>query len=170
MASTRREERSLLTHDELALVAPTHHPDITTQDAEALRSMATRLRAEHGKLRDLIRSGRRARAGKGEPRGATNALHARMAEKKQVFAAALKRVNSRFAELTEDRRREEHRAALRAALARKKAMRAQHPQPGHTARKGMRLKGGNARGPKVNPGQIGSVSQQNKAAQARRDA
>jgi len=60
-------------------------------------------------------------------------------------------------------------AKLRAALARRRATPLTRPGSGMTAREGMRAKasGKGARG--VNPGRIGSVSAQGKAAQARRD-
>lgn len=75
--------------------------------------MATRLRAEHGKLRDLIRQGNRAKRGKGDVRAAATAEAGKATRRKQVYAAALKRVNNRFGELTHERRRAEHRAAPR---------------------------------------------------------
>jgi hypothetical protein len=169
MAHTQREERTLLGHAGFELVAPSHHPALTALPADELRALAARLRAEHAKLRDLIREGRRARRGKGEARAAASAEAGRASERKQVYAAALKRVNARFDEIDEERRRTAHRAALKAALARKQAARAAHPQGGATAGHGMHAKpSGKGRGG-VNPGRVGSVSQQNKAAQARRD-
>jgi hypothetical protein len=169
MACTQREERTLLGHEGFALVEPSHYPAIATLDAEALRGLAARLRAAHAKARDLIREGRRSRRGKGDARAAAGREAEKATRKKQVFASALKRVNSRFDALTEERRRAEHRAALREALARRQAMRAHHPNGGATARQGMRSTPGGGRRTRVNPGKVGSVSQQNKAAQARRD-
>ncbi|MCA3349568.1 MAG: hypothetical protein INF97_03140 [Roseomonas sp.] len=78
-------------------------------------------------------------------------------------------MNSRFDELTQERRREEHRAALKEALARRQAQRAQHPGSGFGASAGMQNKG-NAKGRShVHGARVGSVSAQNKRAQARRD-
>ncbi|MGG5817336.1 hypothetical protein [Falsiroseomonas sp. HW251] len=169
MPTTQREERTLLGHDGFALVAPSHHPAIASLPAEELRALATRLRTEHAKLRDLIREGKRARRGKGEARAAAGAEAGKATRRKQVYAAALKRVNKRFEELTHERRRAEHRAALKAALARRQAQRAQHPSSGFGARDGMRSKasGKGARG--VHGARIGSVSAQNRRAQAARD-
>lgn len=169
MPASQREERALLGHDAFQLVAQTHYPTLATLPAEELRGIAARLREQHDRARDLLREGRRARSGKGPARPASSAEAGRLAERKQVYAAALKRVNSRFEALTQERRRAEHRAALKAALARRQAMRTQHPAAGFGAREGMRAKASakGARG--VNPGRIGSVSAQNKAAQARRD-
>lgn len=174
MATTLREERRLLGHDAFALVEPTHYPAIETLGPEELRALATRLRDAHARTRDLIREGRRARRGKGEARAAAGKEAEKATRRKQVYAAALKRVNRRFEAITAEQRREAeraaHRAALRAALARRQAQRVHHPQPGATARDGMRNAPSGKRRTVVNPGKIGSVSQQNKAAQARRDA
>jgi hypothetical protein len=169
MAMTIGEERRILAHDEFLLVEPSHYPALAELSPEDLRSLVARLRDQHNRARDLMRNGRRARRGKGEPRAATGALGERLGEKKQVFVAALKRVNNRFEQLTAKRRREEHRAALRAALARRQAQRASHPGAGETAGQGMRRKGGGPAGWRMDPRRIGSISQANKAAQARRD-
>jgi len=169
MAISQREERELLGHDAFALIAPTHQPAIAALPAEELRAIATRLRAEHAKLRDLIREGHRAKRGKGDARAAANAEVGKATRRKQVYAAALKRVNSRFDELTQERRREEHRAALKEALARRQAQRAQHPAAGFGSSAGMQSKG-NAKGRNhVHGARVGSVSAQGKRAQARRD-
>jgi len=170
MAFTKREERALLGHDNFALIEPSHQPAIAMLPPEELRALATRLRAEHTKLRDLIREGRRAQRGKGDARVAANAEASQAARRKQVYAAALKRVNKRFDELTHDRRRTEHRAALKAALVRRQALRAQHPAAGFGANEGMRSKASTKSTRGVHGAMIGSISAQNKRAQARRDA
>ena len=169
MATSQREERELLGHDAFTLIAPTHQPAIAALPPEELRALATRLRAEHAKLRDLIREGHRAKRGKGDARAAANAEAGKATRRKQVYAAALKRVNNRFDELTHDRRRAEHRAALKEALARRQAQRALHPAAGFGSSNGMQSKGNAKSGSHVQGGRIGSVSAQNKRAQARRD-
>jgi hypothetical protein len=169
MAISQREERDLLGHDAFSLIAPSHQPAIAALPPEELRTLATRLRAEHAKLRDLIREGKRAKRGKGDARAAAHAEAGKATRRKQVYASALKRVNSRFDELTQERRRAEHRAALKAALARRQALRAQHPSAGFGASAGMQNKA-NAKGRNhVHGARVGSVSAQNKRAQARRD-
>lgn len=169
MATTRRDERALLGAAAYEVVAPSHYPEIEALAVEELRNLATRLREHHARARDLLREGRRARRGKGEARGAATAEAGKLTRRKQVYAAALKRVNSRFDELTAERRRAEHRAALKAALARKQAARATHPTGGFTAGGGMRGKPNRKGHAGVNPGRIGSVSQANRRAQASRD-
>jgi hypothetical protein len=170
MATNLREERRLLGHDGFALVEPSHYPAIAQLPPEELRALAARLRAAHDRLRDLIREGRRARRGKGTARGAAGQEAEKATRRKQIYAAALKRVNRRFEALTHDRVKEANRQALKEALARRQAMRPHHPQPGATPGKGMRNKATDRRRTGVRPATIGSVSQQNKNNQARRDA
>ena len=169
MATSQREERELLGHDAFTLIAPTHQPAIAALPPEELRAIATRLRAEHAKLQDLIREGHRAKRGKGDARAAANAEAGKATRRKQVYAAALKRVNSRFDELTQERRRAEHRAALKAALARRQALRAQHPGTSFGASAGMQSKANEKSKNHIHGARIGSISAQNKRAQARRD-
>jgi hypothetical protein len=170
MATSQRAERELLGHDAFSLIAPTHQPAIAALPPDELRAIATRLRAEHARLRDLIREGKRAKRGKGDARAAAHIEAGKASRRKQVYAAALKRVNSRFEELTHERRRAEHRAALKAALARRRAQRAEHPAAGFGNGGGMRSKSNAKTRKHVQGGRIGSVSAQNKRAQARRDA
>ena len=169
MAISQHEERDLLGHDAFSLIASTHQPAIAALPPEELRAIATRLRAEHAKLRDLIREGHRAKRGKGDARAAANAEAGKATRRKQVYASALKRVNSRFDELTQERRRAEHRAALKEALARRQAQRAQHPASGFGASAGMQSKASAKGRNHVHGARVGSVSAQNKRAQARRD-
>lgn len=94
MAMPIAAERRLLSEAEFAVVAPSHHPDVGRLDREALLDLARRLR----ELRDASRANlaimRRAKRGKGDPRGGLNDTGT--AAKKQVFAAALRRVNKRL--------------------------------------------------------------------------
>jgi hypothetical protein len=71
--------------------------------------------------------------------------------------------------LTHESRRAEHRAALKEALARRQAQRALHPAAGFGSSAGMQSKGNAKSRSHVQGGRIGSVSAQNKRAQARRD-
>src|SRR6202012_3696886 len=87
-------ERSLLSHEEYETVRLTHHPAIYDIEAAELETIRPRLRKMRYKERTLGRQKRREGRGKGEPRGASfpgTAEHA--LQRKQVFAAALKRVN-----------------------------------------------------------------------------
>ena len=88
MATTQREERELLGHDAFALIAPSHQPAIAALPPEELRSLAIRLRAEHGKLRDLIREGRRAKRGKADPPAAARAEEGRAGRRTSLHDCA----------------------------------------------------------------------------------
>jgi len=94
MAQTIASERRLLSEAEFALVTPSHHPDVGRLDREALLDLARRLREARDKHRDNLAVMRRAKRGKGDPRGGLNDTG--VAAKKQVFAAALRRVNKRL--------------------------------------------------------------------------
>jgi hypothetical protein len=79
-------------------------------------------------------------------------------------------VNSRIAVLEAGNRRERTTAFLREALERKRAAPRHHPSPGVTAHEGMHALDEKRQMTDVNPGQIGSVSQQVKNNQAARDS
>ncbi|MBU8546341.1 MULTISPECIES: hypothetical protein [Roseomonadaceae] len=176
MAITRKEEQRLLSHEESQLVAPSHHPALAELSPDDLRALAQRLRTEHGRARDLVREASRARRGKGDARGAASAAE-KLLQKKQAFAAALRRVNAQFARKSEvrqerraTRQAERNTAALRQALARRQAQKPHHPQPGRTAGKGMQDTSPMEVHPGPDPRAIGSISQATRNNQARRDA
>ncbi len=89
-------ERRMLTAAEFEVVEGTHYPAICGLPKEELIGIARRVRGYRDKARDVTRHRRRERRGKAEPRGTTPApSEAGTAMKKQIFASALKRVNSR---------------------------------------------------------------------------
>ena len=94
MSVSCKFERSFLSHEEDETIRATHHPAIYEHDAEGLKTLRVRLRQMRDKERTLTRQKQREVRGKAEPRGgsfpgtAEHPLH-----RKQVFAAALKRVN-----------------------------------------------------------------------------
>ena len=94
-------ERSLLSHEEYETIHLTHHPAIYDVEAGELEAMRPRLRKMHDKERALSRQKRREGRGKAEARGASfpgTVEHA--SQRKQVFAAALKRVNKELSVFT----------------------------------------------------------------------
>lgn len=167
MASSIAAERRLLGED-FSAVAPSHYPALAALSAEDALALARTLREHRDRLRGMVHANRRARRGKGEAR-ANAGNDAALARRKQVFAAALKRVNHRLDILHGEARRAWHAAALRDALARKRAGRAHHPSAGETAGQGMHAKPSAKRKVRTDPREIGRVSQFVKAAQARRD-
>jgi len=170
MATRRAEEKRILTAAEHAAVEATHYPGLATLDRAALIDLARQLRDYHGKARDLARDRRRARRGKAEPRGAgAPPAEEGLLVKKQVFAGALKRVNARIETLDDAARREAIQAAMRDALARRQAAPVHHPGPGRTPRRGMVAVPSSRRTVRMDPREVGRVSQANKVAQAQRD-
>jgi hypothetical protein len=167
MATSLSAERRLLGND-FALVERTHYPALATVSADEAVSLARLLREQRDRLRGMVHANRRARRGKGEPRAAASHDPA-LLRRKQVFAAALKRVNARIETLHGEARRAFHAAALKEALARKQAARRHHPGAGDSAAVGMRAKVSGKRRTRMDPRSIGSISQAGRNAQARRD-
>ncbi|MCW8086166.1 hypothetical protein [Sabulicella glaciei] len=94
MAMTRAAETRVLSEAQRALVAPSHYPELAALPPDEVVLLATRLREEHDRLRGTVRDARRAKRGKAEAQGGPNEEHAAM--KKQILAAALKRVARRM--------------------------------------------------------------------------
>lgn len=93
MSRTITAERALLGEADYAVVADSHHPTLATLDAAALAALEARLTELHDRTRDLVRQRRKEVRGKEIPRGAGPVpAEPNLAEKKQVFAAALKRI------------------------------------------------------------------------------
>lgn len=161
-------ERKLLANDEYEPIAETHYPALKDASRARLIELAQWLRARRGRARDIIAGHRRVRRGKAGERGQQTPSERGLAAKKQIFSHALRRVNARIAALDAERRLAAK--GLREALARRRVARAHHPGAGTTASPGMRDKASARRRTRVNPAQVGSVSQQGRVAQARRDA
>jgi hypothetical protein len=164
-------ERRILSAPEFRAVEPSHHPKLKTLTREQLGTVAKAIRTYHDKARDLLHQYKRGARGKPGPTAARSADGKERATKKhQVLADALKRVTARMAVLDADAKRKRTTALLKEALARKNAAQGKRPASGKTASKGMRAMPNAKRRTRVNPGRIGSTSQQGKRAQARRDA
>lgn len=162
-------ERRLLAEEEIAQVVRSHFPGLEDLARAELIDLMHWLRTRHGRAQGIIRDRRRVRSGKAEARGtaADTASERGLADKKQVFARAMKRVNGRLNQLRTEEKRAATTAHLRAALARRQP--ATHPEAGTTTGGGMRPLGHRKPRMTINPARIGSVSQAGKRAQARRD-
>jgi hypothetical protein len=158
-------ERRLLAEDELAFVQNSHYPMLDALPREDLVPLARALRERHARAQTMVRTRRRARRGQTE---AALPAERGMAAKKQVFARALKRVNTRLTALAAAEKRARTQAVLRAALARK-AEGPAHPAGGPSANAGMQRKANRKVRPTVHGARIGSVSQAGKVRQAVRD-
>ena len=163
-------ERRLLSQDEYPFVARSHYPALGDVPRGELVPLARWLRERRARARDIVRGRRRIRSGKAEPRAAAEPPSERgLSAKKQVFARALRRVNSRIERLRAEEKRARNTRKLREALERKRAAPVHHPEPGRTADEGMRPMDNDTRVTTVDPRQVGSVSQAVRDAQARRD-
>jgi len=164
-------ERSLISHEENETIRLTHHPAIYDVGAAELEAIRSRLRKMHDKERTLSRQKRREARGKKEARGASfpgTAEHS--SQRKQVLAAALKRVNRELSRLHNLAARTANIEAARKALALRRAANfIPYPSAGDTANEGMVPRPSTRRRKIVTGAKIGRVSQATKAAQARRD-
>ncbi|MBV8652026.1 MAG: hypothetical protein JO255_11210 [Alphaproteobacteria bacterium] len=166
-----KSERSLLSHDEYETVRVTHHPAIYELDGKELEAVRHRLRTMRDKEGTLARQKRREARGKAGPRGGSFPGTAeRPARRKQVFGAALKRINKEAHRLRSLEARVAHVDAAHRALAQRAEKFIHHPAAGDAAHQGMKPLSSTRRRTKVSPAKIGSVSQATKVAQARRDA
>jgi hypothetical protein len=165
-------ERRLLAEEEIEPIQRSHFPLLEGLSREELVGLARWLRPRRARARDLLRARRRASRGKAEPRGAPPSPGGErgMTAKKQVFSRALKRVNARLGALLAEERRARHLAALRATLERLRGQAAHHPEAGRTPRRGPSSLPSRAPRPTIHGARIGSVSQDGRVAQARRDA
>ncbi len=163
-------ERRLLSDSEYEPIVRSHYPTIGTLGHEELVELAHWLRSQHNRARDIVRHRVRVRRGKAEGPVPDGASERGLADKKQVFARALKRVNSRLEQHRAAEKRAHAVAQMQAALARRQAATAHHPDAGMTPGGGLRAKTSTRGRTNVPPGRIGSVSQAGRVAQAKRDS
>ena len=165
-------ERKFLDRDELALVGPSHYPQLAELESVQLQQMRGRLRDLRGKAQTVARHKRREARGKGPPRAAgASGSFEHAARRKQIFSQALRRTNRQLQRL-------EHAEALartmqgaqRALALRRQAQTPERQGAGRHARSGMRPNPSLRRALGVDPAMVGRVSQAGKAAQAKRDA
>jgi hypothetical protein len=167
-----KSERSRLSHEEFELIRLTHHPAIYELSPDELYALKLRIREQRNKERALARQKQRELRGKVEPRGKSFPGTAdQPLQRKQIFAAALKRINKELDRLHKLATRTAHVEAARAALAQHRAAKfVPRPPSGPTPHDGMpprvRIRGHT----RVPGSKIGSISQATKIAQARRDA
>jgi hypothetical protein len=171
MSAPCKFELSILKHDEQEIVLATHHPAVGELTRDRLESLRLRLRDLHGKERTFARHRQREAKGKAEPRGNSFSGTAEHAiQRKQVFVAAIKRVNKELKRLQKFEARKELGEAARRALALRRAQQFSRPQNDPGPREGMRPIPSRRRNTTIPPSKIGRVSQANKRTQARRDA
>jgi hypothetical protein len=172
MSTCVAAERRFLDRDELALVGPSHYPQLAELEAAELQQIRGRLRDLRDKAQTVARHKRREARGKGPPRAAgASGSYEHAARRKQIFSQALRRTNRQLQRL-------DHATALartmqgaeRALALKRRAQTPERPDPGRRARSGMRPNPSLRRAMGVDPAMVGRVSQAGKAAQAKRDA
>ncbi|MDV2987302.1 UNVERIFIED_CONTAM: hypothetical protein Q9R58_23610 [Methylobacteriaceae bacterium AG10] len=165
-------ERRLLSEDELERIKLSHYPDLGKLEQDDAIALARWLRERRNRVRDIVRTRRRARRGKADASGigSAEASERGLSAKKQVFARAIRRVNAKLERFRVKRRREQMRANLGEALRRRQTRPRQHPATEERHNEGMRPIANEKRFTELEPSQIGRVSQSVKAAQAKRDA
>ena len=164
-------ERSILSHDEHELITRSHHPEIYDASPDDLKALRQRLRDMRDKERTLAAEICRAARGKGAPRGGSfPGTSEHPLQRKQVFAAAIKRVSKEINRMRKLDARTAHVEAARRALAMRRAAQFPSPPPtGEVASTGMRPSPNERRRTRISPAKIGRVSQATKNAQAARD-
>jgi hypothetical protein len=163
-------ERSVLSHDEYETIRLTHHPAIYDVEPAELEAIRSRLRKMRAKEQTLSRQKRREARGKRQARGASFPGTAeRPSQRKQVFAAALKRINKELERFHNLAARTVHvEAAQRALALRRAANFIPYPSAGATS-EGMAPHPSRRRKTIIEGAKIGRVSQATKIAQAVRD-
>lgn len=166
MATSKLDERRLMSDEEYTLVEQTRYPVLGQLDDAALKDLTQRLRERRDRARDIAHRQRREVRGKGRQATTFEKQDAGNRRKARVLAEALTRVNS---ERTH-RKAEEFRANARRAFALRQGAEAPaRPDSGKTPRKGMRKNASTRRERIVNPMNAGRISQAGKRAQAVRD-
>lgn len=172
MSLSRKEEIRALDTDERELVDRTRHPAIQDVSDADLADLIKLVRERRDRAQSLASRRRREMRGKSEARGArASAADEGSHLKTEVLAMAMRRLNA------ERQRRE--RAAARSdlvssaqnALALKRSAGGNASgKPSRSSRKGMAANESDRSRETIAPKRVGSVSKQNKVAQARRDA
>jgi hypothetical protein len=172
MGRSLRQERQVLNADEVALVAATHHPALGALSDKELAGLRKQVRERRDRARQIAARQRREIRGKADrPRGArpvTEDLGSRA--KKDVLAAAVKRLNAEAARREAKAAREAMKDSAARALEMRRDRQAQasRPDSGQTPNEGMRAKEG-GRTFLRNRAKLGEVSQHTKDMQAKRD-
>lgn len=172
MSLSRKEEIRAPDTDERELVDRTRHPAIQDVPDAELADLIKLVRERRDRAQSLASRRRREMRGKSEARGArASSADEGSHLKTEVLAMAMRRLNA------ERQRRE--RAAARSdlvssaqnALALKRTAGGKaSAKPSRSSRKGMAANESDRSRETIAPKRVGSVSKQNKVAQARRDA
>ncbi|WP_448580659.1 hypothetical protein [Thermaurantiacus sp.] len=174
MSINRKQERAALSFEEWSFVATTHHPELGQLSDQEISAARTRLRTMHAKERDFTAYKGRVARGTAEPRGHSfPGTVERPRFRKQIFAQALRRLNSEVERRDAEARWQASLEAQRQILEGKRAATRGRPANIPTARMGKPARAGappkGQAGGHVSGKRVGSTSAQGKRAQAKRD-
>lgn len=173
MAITRTEEARALSADEMELVSKSHHPDVQDLSDKELSDLVRLVRDRRDKAQSEANRRRREMRGKSAAKGArASADDTGSRVKTEVLAMAMRRLNGETQRRERLASREELAQNAQNALAMRRQAEADAParSGGRTASKGMKAnESGRARRITA-PKKVGSVSQQTKNSQAKRDS
>ena len=174
MSSIADAESRALNAAELDMVNGTRPPAIERKTSEELKALTHRLRQAYSRANDISVRQHREIRGRSEPHGAIRVKDAAGSiAKAQVLMEAIKRIDQELdrREEAETGRPSPSEFARRALELKMAADAGRHPDPGQTAKTGMRPK---KRTEEFAVGtskrEMGRVSQQGKVAQARKDS
>jgi hypothetical protein len=170
MSICRKQEKAALSHDEWTFISTTHHPELGNLSSQDLSAARVRLREMHAKERGFTEHKGRVARGTAEPRGGSfPGTIERPRFRKQIFAQALKRLNSEAERRDAEAAWQASLEAQKAVLAGKRAAQAQRPANSRTARTGKPARAGAPGAAHISGRRVGSTSAQGKRAQAKRD-
>jgi hypothetical protein len=172
MARSIKEERRLLSADELILVEKTHQPGLSLLSNHDLAELRKLVRERRDRAQHIAARQRRELRGKAAPKGARPATSdVGTREKRDVLAAAVRRLNKEIARREAQAAREELIDSAKRALELRRAAEANtvRPSPGRPANEGIEPKDAPAYSLR-DPAKIGAISQHNKTMQAKRDS
>ncbi len=174
MSVPRDREARLLSGQEGEDVAATRYPRILELAPAELRALIRRLREHRDRAQSIARQQRREMRGKAEPRGGSPARdNLGTVGKAQLLMQALKRANKELARHDEPEPASaaptQAELSLKAFEMKQAARAAAHPSAGATASSGMRPTPSNRPTVRMDPREIGRVSQATRVAEAKRD-
>lgn len=170
MVTSRKFERSLLSHKEYEELSRTHVPEIASLDDASLMALQRRVRELRARDRTLVREIRRGISGKKEPRGSSfPGTEDRPSQRKQLFSSALKRISGEVSKRRGRAARSAMRSSLEQAMDRRKRQAPRFLDPGRTSHEGMTpLESAKTVSP-LERSNVGRASQTTKVAQAKKD-
>jgi len=162
----RNTEAGLLTEDERADVDASRYPQVLELSRQDLAALVKRLRERRDRAQTINRQQQREMRGRAEARGAAPSCdNLGTLQKAQVLAQAVKRANKELARHDAPVNVTTSQEMVRKAFEMRQAARAeQHPSAGWTSGRGMRSKPSTRPTVKMDPREIGRVSQSTKAA------